>query len=107
MQASSAGKYPFPDKSMQKEWRGPIGGGAVRLIPFDPRQELCIAEGVETAASCAQLFDLPAWAALSTAGLMALELPPAIRNVVICADNDRNGECPMSNRKYPGCDNTT
>jgi len=84
------GKYPFPDKSLQRETRGPIRGGAVRLMPHDPRCALCIAEGIESALGCSQLHGLPAWAALSTAGLVALELPIEVRNVIICADNDRN-----------------
>ena len=34
----------------------------------------------------------PAWAALSTSGLRALELPAAVRNVLVLADGDRPGE---------------
>jgi hypothetical protein len=86
-----SGRYPLPDKSMEREIRGSVRGGSVRLTPFIPGQTLIVAEGIETALSCAQLFNLPAWAALSTSGLRALELPPAVRNVVVAADNDMNG----------------
>jgi len=34
---------------------------------------------------------MPAWAALSTSGLVALALPPIVRRVVILADHDANG----------------
>jgi hypothetical protein len=52
---------------------------------------LLVAEGIETALSCMQLFGIPAWAALSTSGLMAMELPAKIKSVVIATDNDTNG----------------
>jgi hypothetical protein len=86
-----SGKYPFPDKSMEREIRGSVRGGSVRLMPFIPGQALIVAEGIETALSCTQLFGLPAWAALSTSGLQTLELPSAVRNIVVAADNDTNG----------------
>ena len=35
---------------------------------------------------------LPAWAALSTSGLKALDLPDAVRDVIILADGDDPGE---------------
>ena len=35
---------------------------------------------------------LPAWAALSTSGLKAVDLPDAVRNVIILADGDDPGE---------------
>jgi hypothetical protein len=89
--ADGTGKYPFPDKSMQRECCGPIKGGVVRLAPLHPSEPLAIAEGIETALSFMQLHDFPTWAALSTSGLMALELPLEVRNVIIAADNDRNG----------------
>ena len=67
---------------------GPVGGGAVRLAPA--AEELMIAEGIETALAGMQATGLPAWAALSTSGLVALLLPPLVRDVIILADHDRN-----------------
>jgi len=80
-----AGKYPFPAKAMQRECRGLVRGGAVRLADVSRSvnsvntPQLVVAEGLESAASCMQLFGIPAWAALSTSGLMTLELPPEIK----------------------------
>jgi putative DNA primase/helicase len=85
-----AGKYPFRDKTAQRECRGPIRGAAVRLgDAVDGR--LLIGEGIETSLAAAQLFDIPAWAALSANGIATIDLMPEIRHVIIAADNDVNG----------------
>ena len=34
----------------------------------------------------------PAWAALSTSGLLALDLPPDVRDVIVLADGDEAGK---------------
>jgi phage/plasmid primase-like uncharacterized protein len=54
-------------------------------------ETLLIAEGIETALSGTEATGLPAWAALSTSGLIALPLPPSVRRVVILADHDVSG----------------
>src|ERR1700722_3961075 len=41
-----AGKAALP-KEYQRECRGALAGGGIRLIPFDPGVELVLAEGVE------------------------------------------------------------
>lgn len=69
---------------------GRAAGGAVRLAPV--AIELAVAEGVETALAVVQAAGMPAWAALSTYGLRALELPPEVRQVLIFADGDPPGE---------------
>lgn len=68
---------------------GTVSGGAVRLTPAG--KTLLVAEGIETALSVWMATELPTWAALSTSGLRALELPEEVREVIICADNDRSG----------------
>jgi len=68
---------------------GPIGGAAVRLAPAG--DTLMIGEGIETRLAAMQATAQPAWAALSTSGMVALILPPTVRSVVILADHDRNG----------------
>src|SRR5207302_9420939 len=68
---------------------GPIGGGAVRLAPAS--ETLLVAEGLETGLAAMQATPQPAWAALSTSGLVALILPPSVRTVIILADHDGNG----------------
>jgi acetylornithine deacetylase/succinyl-diaminopimelate desuccinylase-like protein len=39
-----------------------------------------------------QAKGLPAWAALSTSGLKALDLPPDVRDVIVLADGDEEGK---------------
>ena len=68
---------------------GSIRGGAVRLAPA--ADELLIAEGIETALAGSQATGMPAWAALSTSGMVALVLPAIVRTVIILADHDASG----------------
>jgi hypothetical protein len=68
---------------------GPVGGGAVRLAPA--AEPLMVGEGVETCLAAMQATSMPAWAALSTSGLVTLVLPAIVRTVVILADHDENG----------------
>jgi putative DNA primase/helicase len=70
-------------------FRGPVGGGAVRLAPA--ADTVVVAEGLETALAVMAATALPAWAALSAGGIEALVLPPIVRQVIIAADHDRNG----------------
>jgi putative DNA primase/helicase len=70
-------------------FRGPVGGGAVRLGPA--ADTLLVAEGLETALAVMAATALPAWAALSAGGIEALILPPIVRQVIIAADHDHNG----------------
>jgi putative DNA primase/helicase len=51
----------------------------------------CGSPPVETALAAMQACSMPAWAALSTSGMTALQLPPIVRTIVIVADNDANG----------------
>jgi putative DNA primase/helicase len=68
---------------------GPVGGGAVRLAPA--AETLLIGEGIETCLAAMQATGMPAWAALSTSGLVALVLPPIVRTAVILSDHDVSG----------------
>jgi hypothetical protein len=69
---------------------GPCVGGAVRLARADG--VVMVGEGIETCLSAMGATDLPAWAALSTAGLRSLRLPPSVREVIVLADADEPGE---------------
>jgi hypothetical protein len=89
--ADGTGKADFPNRDFQRECRGVVRGGSIRLTAHDPGCELIIAEGIETALSASEIFDLPAWSAVSAGGLKTLELPPAVRRIVIAADNDATG----------------
>lgn len=72
-----------------KKTLGPTAGGAARLAPAG--ELLLIGEGIETSLSAQLATGLPAWAALGTAGLTNLELPPHVREVIILADADPPG----------------
>lgn len=74
----------------QKMMLGPCRGGAVRLA--SPGEVLMVGEGIETCLAAMQATGYPAWAALSTSGLRALDLPEAVRDVIVLADGDDAGE---------------
>ncbi|MBM3380487.1 MAG: virulence-associated protein E [Betaproteobacteria bacterium] len=84
---NGAGKAPVDP---QKMMLGPCRGGTVRLA--EPGEVLMIGEGIETCLSAMQATGHPAWAALSTSGLRALDLPKAVRDVIVLADGDDPGE---------------
>lgn len=81
------GKAPVKPAKMML---GPCRNGAVRL--GDPGEVLMIGEGIETCLAAMQTTGHPAWAALSTSGLRALDLPDAVRDVIVLADGDDPGE---------------
>jgi putative DNA primase/helicase len=78
-------------KEYQRECRGVIHGGAIRLIPFEPDVELVLAEGIETSLAASELFGLPCWSAVYAGGLRTVVLPPEVRRIVIAADRDASG----------------
>ena len=69
---------------------GSLAGGAVRLVEPEAGR-LLLGEGIKTTAAAMALFGLPGWAALSTSGLRAVELPAYVRDVLITADRDAKG----------------
>ncbi|WP_261193812.1 toprim domain-containing protein [Pseudoruegeria sp. SHC-113] len=79
--------------SPQRLALGSTGGGSVFIAAGTGR--LVVAEGIETALSlnCGLLDDSPTiWAALSSAGLVALELPSEPGVLTIATDGDEAGE---------------
>ena len=74
----------------QKMMLGPCRGGAVRLA--EPGNVLMVGEGIETCLAAMRATGHPAWAALSTSGLRALDLPKDVRDVIVLADGDDPGE---------------
>jgi hypothetical protein len=81
------GKAPVASAKMML---GPCKGGAVRLA--EPEDLLMVGEGIETCLAAMQASGHPAWAALSTSGLRALDLPKDVRDVIVLADGDEAGE---------------
>jgi putative DNA primase/helicase len=82
-----AGKAPVEP---QKMMLGPCRGGAVRLA--SPGAVLMVGEGIESCLAAMLATGRPAWAALSTSGLRALDLPDTARDVIVLADGDDPGE---------------
>ena len=98
----------------QKMMLGPCRGGVVRLgdlrgagaadaADADPSGRplatrsiiggvLMVGEGIETCLAAMQATGHPTWAALSTTGLRALDLPEDVRDVIVLADGDAAGE---------------
>lgn len=74
----------------QKMMLGPCRGGVVRLSAGI--DDLLVGEGIETCLAAMQATGRSGWAALSTAGLRALDLPDKVRDITILADGDRPGE---------------
>lgn len=68
---------------------GPAGGGAVRIGGAGPR--IGLAEGIESALGAWNLIGrkYPVWAALSTSGMVGIELPLTVESVTIFPDGDR------------------
>jgi putative DNA primase/helicase len=85
--AHDGGKAPVEP---QKMMLGPCRSGAVRLAAVG--NVLMVGEGIETCLTAMQVTGSPAWAALSTSGLRTLELPLALREVIVLADGDDPGE---------------
>ena len=69
-------------------------GGGVKLR--EATDTVLIGEGIETCLSAMQVTKIPAWAALSTSGMKALQLPTSITTVYVLADGDDTGEAAAS-----------
>jgi putative DNA primase/helicase len=88
LKEDGSGKAPVPRAKMML---GPCAGGAVFLA--EACAKLAVGEGIETCLSVLQEAEVvPVWAALSTSGLKALELPSIVKSVTILADLDPAGE---------------
>jgi putative DNA primase/helicase len=51
-----------------------------------------VADDIETCLAAMQATGNPAWASLGTSGLRTLDLPAAVRDVIVLADGDDPGE---------------
>jgi putative DNA primase/helicase len=87
LKKDGSAKAPVP---RQKMMLGGCAGGAVFLA--EAGAKIAVGEGIETCLSVLQEAGIPVWAALSTSGLKALDLPTIVREVTILADLDQAGE---------------
>jgi len=67
----------------------PLSGCAIRLFPVEDG-ELGIAEGVENAIACRQMFDIPVWSCISSTILQGFIPPEGVRKIIIYGDSDHN-----------------
>ena len=77
-------------EKIERKGLGPTKGNASRLF-WPDGDEVAITEGVEDALAFHQQHGVPAWAALSATNMAALIVPPRLRRIVVCADNDAAG----------------
>jgi putative DNA primase/helicase len=85
LQESRKAPVTAPKKLMQGL---PLSGAAIRLTAVS--QVLGIAEGIETALAASELFEVPVWSCISTAGIESFEPPAGVREVIVFADHDEN-----------------
>ena len=85
LKMDGTGKAPVRDPKLTL---APLGVGAVRLGPAQPA--LGLAEGIETALSAMQLFEIPVWAALGSR-MDRVELPEEVVEVHVFGDNGKPG----------------
>lgn len=65
------------------------GGGAVVKL-FKHAFVLGVAEGIETALSARQIYDVPVWSTLNTSFMKKFVCPKGVKKLLIFADNDLN-----------------
>ena len=70
---------------------GSLGTGAVRLAPAT-RGRLGLAEGIETAMSAMEIFDIPCWATLGNERFGLVSIPESVRELYLFVDHDAGGE---------------
>ena len=87
---SRDGKSKLATSTMPRQIIGPYKGGYVVIGQPKADEPLIIAEGIETAASAAQIARCPAIAALSATNMPSITVPPC-SEVIIAADNDAAG----------------
>lgn len=76
------------DVQSNKMGLGRASGCAVRLSPLT--DTLAVAEGIETALSIAEVRpEWTVWSVLSAGGFRSLLVPPEVKRVAFCRDNDR------------------
>lgn len=66
----------------------PIMGASVQLMAAG--ETLGVSEGIETALSAHERFEVPVWATISTEGMAAFVWPETVKKLVIFADHDKN-----------------
>lgn len=88
LKGDGSGKADIPEPKMLL---GHPKNGVVMLAPMTGDGRLGIAEGIETALSAMQMFEVPVWAGLSDGKVRQFVLPPGLRLLTIFADRREGG----------------
>ena len=78
-----------PKKIMQPAEQGATSGCSIQL--FEATETLAVTEGVETALAVYQDTGVPCWAAITAGGLERVEIPSAVKRLLIVGDKDLTG----------------
>ena len=70
---------------------GKVKGGAIRLGEPDGDGCLTVCEGPEDGLSLCSMLGWPVWVAVGASFLPGMQFPPAVRAVIVAADNDPAG----------------
>jgi predicted P-loop ATPase len=89
LQDDGSAKRIFADGTCPKRMRGMCKGSVVML--GGASSIMGIAEGIETALSAQQIFEMPVWAATSAAGVAGFPVLNPIKHLNIFADHDPAG----------------
>ena len=76
------------EKKEQKMSLGPTKGGVIRLAEPIEGKPLILGEGVETVLTVMEATGLPGWATLGTSGLINLNLPDTVTELILLHEND-------------------
>jgi Toprim domain len=79
------------EKKDQRRTFGSPKGGVVKLAEPADGMPLLLGEGVETTATAIEATGYPGWATLGTSGLVNIELPNSVQEVIPLAENDESG----------------
>ena len=65
--------------------------GSVSIKLFPVQSTLGIAEGIETALSCTQIYKCATWSTLNSSLMKRFKAPTGVEHLIIFADNDKKG----------------
>jgi DNA primase len=89
LRSDGRGKADLPKAKLSL---GKVAGGAIRLGDLDASGMVTVCEGPEDGLSLLEMLGGPVWVAAGATMLPGMLFPPAVRSIVIGADNDRAGE---------------
>ncbi|MBD1227693.1 DUF7146 domain-containing protein [Xenorhabdus griffiniae] len=77
------------DSTQEESYREHAPSLAIRLFPVD--STLGIAEGIETALSCKQIYGVNTWSTMNAGHMAKFIAPQGVKHLIVFADSDSNG----------------